>query len=175
MAGPVGGPTMESRNMILAIVLSIAIILAYYYFFELPRMRAQQAALEAQRAHQTEQQAQSAQTPAPGATAPVPGTGVVPTAAAPTRAQALAASPRVRINSARLTGSIALTGARIDDLVLDDYKLTTDPKKSEYRTAQPGRGQGCVLRGVWLARLGCFGESSRPRYGLASFINHPHR
>ena len=166
---------MESRNMILAIVLSIAIILAYYYFFELPRMRAQQAALEAQRAHQTEQQAQSAQTPAPGATAPVPGTGVVPTAAAPTRAQALAASPRVRIDSARLTGSIALTGARIDDLVLDDYKLTTDPKESEYRTAQPGRGQGCVLRGVWLARLGCFGESSRPRYGLASFINHPHR
>src|SRR4029450_1446008 len=100
---------MENRNMILAIVLSIAIILGFYYFFELPRMRAQQAALEAQRAQQTEQQAQTGQQAVPGAPAPLPGAGAAATAAAPTRAEALAASPRVRIDSPRLSGSIAVT------------------------------------------------------------------
>jgi YidC/Oxa1 family membrane protein insertase len=141
VAGPVGGPTMENRNMILAIVLSIAIILGFYYFFELPRMRAQQAALEAQRAQQTEQQAQTGQQPVPGATAPLPGAGVAATAAAPTRAEALAASPRVRIDSPRLSGSIALTGGRIDDLVLDDYKLTTDPKSPKIELLNPATGK----------------------------------
>ena len=139
--------------MILAIVLSIAIILGFYYFFELPRMRAQQAALEAQRAHQTEQQAQTGQAGAPGATAPAtPGAGVAPAAAAPTRAQALAASPRVRIDSARVTGSIALTGARIDDLVLDDYKLTTDPKSPKIELLNPAAGKDAYYAEFgWLA------------------------
>jgi YidC/Oxa1 family membrane protein insertase len=141
VAGPVGGPTMENRNMILAIVLSIAIILGFYYFFELPRMRAQQAALEAQRAQQTEQQAQTGQQAVPGAPAPLPGAGVAATAAAPTRAEALAASPRVRIDSPRLSGSIALTGGRIDDLVLDDYKLTTDPKSPKIELLNPATGK----------------------------------
>jgi YidC/Oxa1 family membrane protein insertase len=141
VAGPVGGPTMESRNMIVAIVLSIAIILGFYYFFELPRMRAQQAAIEAQRAAQQTEQVQNAQAPAPSATAPTPSGGIAASAAAPTRAEALAASPRIRINSARLTGSIALTGARIDDLVLDDYKLTTDPKSPKIELLNPATGK----------------------------------
>jgi YidC/Oxa1 family membrane protein insertase len=132
---------MESRNMIVAIVLSIAIILGFYYFFELPRMRAQQAAIEAQRAAQQTEQVQNAQAPAPSATAPTPSGGIAASAAAPTRAEALAASPRIRINSARLTGSIALTGARIDDLVLDDYKLTTDPKSPKIELLNPATGK----------------------------------
>jgi YidC/Oxa1 family membrane protein insertase len=127
---------MDQRNMILAIVLSIAIILGFYYFFELPRIRAQQEALEAQRAQQAEQQ-QAAPAQAPAAPA---GAETSP-AASLTRSQALAASQRVRIDSARLTGSVSLVGARIDDLVLDDYKVTTKPGSANIELLNPAGGK----------------------------------
>src|SRR5207249_4529264 len=78
----------------------------------------------------------SAQAPAPGApatTAPGP-TTAAGTAAAPgpqTREAAIADQPRVRINTPRLHGSIALTGGRIDDLTLANYHDTPDPKSPE--------------------------------------------
>ncbi|HVG82130.1 MAG TPA: membrane protein insertase YidC [Methylomirabilota bacterium] len=128
---------MDQKNMILAIVLSIAIILGFYYFFELPRIRAQQEALEAQRAQQAEQQ-RATPAPAPGAAAPAG--AETQTAALATRSQALAASQRVRIDSARLTGSISLVGARIDDLVLDDYKVTTKPGSPNIELLNPVGG-----------------------------------
>jgi YidC/Oxa1 family membrane protein insertase len=135
VAGPAGGggPAMDQRNMILAIVLSIAIILGFYYFFELPRIRAQHEALEAQRAQQTEQQ-QAAPAQLPSAEADAP-------AAPRTRSEALAGSQRVRIESARLTGSITLLGGRIDDLVLDNYKVTTKPGSPNIELLNPVGGK----------------------------------
>ena len=44
-----------------------------------------------------------------------------------TRDQALAASPRVAIDTPSLKGSIALKGGRIDDLVLMKYRETVEP------------------------------------------------
>ncbi|MBW8856182.1 MAG: membrane protein insertase YidC, partial [Bradyrhizobium sp.] len=43
------------------------------------------------------------------------------------REAAIAASPRVKIDTPRLTGSIALKGGRIDDLALVQYRETVDP------------------------------------------------
>ncbi len=43
------------------------------------------------------------------------------------REAALAASPRVRIDTPSLAGSIALKGGRIDDLSLIKYRETVDP------------------------------------------------
>jgi len=45
-----------------------------------------------------------------------------------TREEAIAEQPRVRINTPRLHGSVALTGGRIDDLTLATYHETVDPK-----------------------------------------------
>src|SRR5262245_43271758 len=67
----------------------------------------------------------------PGAGAPcTPGTPppAEPPAKALTREEALAQSPRVRIETPRLAGSIALKGGRIDDLSLTQYRETVDPK-----------------------------------------------
>ena len=50
--------------------------------------------------------------------------GAVPTL---TREQILAQSPRVQIETPRLSGSISLKGARIDDLSLTRYRETVDP------------------------------------------------
>ncbi len=44
---------------------------------------------------------------------------------------------RVKISSTRLTGSIALTGARIDDLVLKGYRSSLDPNSEEIILLQP--------------------------------------
>ncbi len=59
-------------------------------------------------------------------TAQVPGS---PTAVTPvTRDQALASTPRLKIDTPELQGSINLTGAQLDDLHLTGYRETIDPK-----------------------------------------------
>src|SRR6266478_5503216 len=58
-----------------------------------------------------------------------PGAPTAPVAA--TREAAIAGQKRVRINTPRLHGSIALNGGRIDDLTLATYHDTVDPKSPE--------------------------------------------
>jgi YidC/Oxa1 family membrane protein insertase len=121
----------DNRNLLLAITLSVVILLGWQFFYAKPQMEKQQ---------QIAQQNQQAQgQPAPGtgvAPSPsaVPGQsattvpGAAPAAAvAATRDQALALSPRVRIETPKVTGSISLTGSRIDDISLKAFRETVDP------------------------------------------------
>jgi YidC/Oxa1 family membrane protein insertase len=107
----------NNKNFILAIVLSMAIIFGWQYFYAIPI------------AEQARQQATTAQ---PNATTTTTTTAQVPgsaTAVAPvTRDQALAATPRLKIDTPELQGSINLTGAQLDDLHLTGYRETIDPK-----------------------------------------------
>ncbi|WP_417687976.1 membrane protein insertase YidC [Roseibium sp.] len=119
----------ENRNTILAIVLSLIVLLGWQYFIAQPQMERQQAALQAQQ--EAERQAAEAAgnpvTPAPNAT---PGQISSPQAGAAvatvTREQALERNERVVIDTPRLSGSINLVGARLDDLRLKDYHETVD-------------------------------------------------
>ena len=45
-----------------------------------------------------------------------------------TREVAIAANPRIKIETPKVTGSISLKGARIDDLALTQFRITVDPK-----------------------------------------------
>ncbi|AMJ63836.1 membrane protein insertase YidC [Bosea sp. PAMC 26642] len=121
----------DNRNLLLAITLSVVILLGWQYFYAKPQMEKQQQIAQQNRQTQTD-------SVAPGTTAvPAPGTpgvagttapGAVPaTPAVETRAQALARSPRVQIDTPKIAGSIALTGARIDDVSLKAYRETVDP------------------------------------------------
>jgi len=56
-----------------------------------------------------------------------------------TREEALAQSPRVPIETPRLSGSIALKGGRIDDLSLNQYRETVDPKSPPIVLLAPSR------------------------------------
>ena len=123
----------EQRNLILAIVLSVTIILAFQYFYELPRIK------EAQR----QQPAPSGQVDRARGHAPTPvepGT-VTPGLAVPapgqTLAQSLADSARVAIGNDRLHGSLALTGGRIDNIVLSDYQVSTAPGAPDVALLNP--------------------------------------
>ncbi len=113
---------LEQRNLILAIVLSVAILFGFQYLYEKPRIKEQQARQAAQQ--QTAGETADTAPVAPGATdATVPG-AAAPQVAAVSRQDALAAIPRIQIKSPRLSGSITRTGGRIDDLILTDYRET---------------------------------------------------
>src|SRR5665647_2955745 len=124
----------DNRNTILAVILSGLVLIAWQYFYNMPAMEKQRAAQQAQTemAKQAAPQGGSATTPsaAPQAgaapTANAPGQPVS-TAAVVSRDTAIAATPRVKIETPRLIGSISLKGARIDDLSLVQFRETVDP------------------------------------------------
>jgi len=59
----------------------------------------------------------------------------------------IAETPRVRIRTPRLEGSINLKGARIDDLVLPTYRETIDPKSPPIRLLSPGGTKDAYFAG----------------------------
>ena len=126
---------MEQRNLLLAIVVSVVILIGFQYLFEKMRPPTP-VAPPSPAATQTAPSAPPSTTSpgatppaAPGAAGQAAGTTVAP--APETREQAIAAQPRVRINTPRLHGSVALAGGRIDDLTLATYHETVDPKSPE--------------------------------------------
>jgi YidC/Oxa1 family membrane protein insertase len=124
----------DNRNTILAVILSGLVLIAWQYFYNVPQMEKQR--VEAQKQAELQKPTpqatpgttpQAGPTPAPSATAPAT---TQPASAAPvvSRVAALEATPRIRIESPRISGSISLKGARIDDLALEKYRETVDPK-----------------------------------------------
>jgi YidC/Oxa1 family membrane protein insertase len=88
--------------------------------------------------------------PAPGA--PVP---AEPAAKPLTREEALAQSPRVPIETPRLSGSVALKGGSIDDLSLSQYRETVDPKSPPIQLLAPaGSPHPFFAQWGWLAPSG---------------------
>ena len=138
---------IENRNTILAVILSGLVLIAWQYFYNIPTMEKQRAAQQAELAQK--QAANPAA--APGANQPAGTTPAAPAqqtgapatspaaAAAPVqpRATAIAASPRVKIDTPNISGSISLTGARIDDVALVRYRETVDPKSPAIELFSP--------------------------------------
>ncbi|MGD9658591.1 MAG: membrane protein insertase YidC [Methylocystis sp.] len=109
----------NTKNMILAAAVSLVFIGLWDYFYAFPEM-------DKQRRAQSEQ-ARLAKVPKLGAPEQRV-TAAAPVKAAPkTRAEALALSPRLAIDTRSISGSIALKGARIDDVSLKKYRETVDP------------------------------------------------
>src|ERR1700726_734822 len=124
----------QHKNTILAVVLSLLVVVGWQYFIGYPQMerQRQQAELKQQEQSQTPPGAAEPNVAQLGAQPPqgsvsVPGAPAVPPSSA-TREAAIAASPRIAINTPRLGGSIDLKGGRIDDLALEQYRETVDPQ-----------------------------------------------
>ena len=114
----------DSRNMILAIVLSIVVLFGWQYFIAGPQ--AERAAKQAQIVAQQQQTATQAVAAAVNAKTPegLPTAEALANKTYTTRDEAIAATSRVKIDTAALSGSINLTGARLDDLKLKGYHDT---------------------------------------------------
>jgi YidC/Oxa1 family membrane protein insertase len=121
---------IDNRNTILAVILSGLVLIAWQYFYNMPQMEKQRAQqqTQAELAKPSPQATPgSSTTPQPGTTPSTPATAGQP-AAIVSRDAAIAATPRVKIDTPRLTGSISLKGARIDDLSLVKFRETVNPE-----------------------------------------------
>src|SRR5215472_9531909 len=132
---------MEQRNLLIAIVLSVGILIAFQFAFE--RLRPPQPPGPTGGTPTTAPAASgpasrsAPPTNASGANAP----GASSAQAVETRETALAEQPRVRVETPRLHGSIDLLGARLDDLTLATYHETVDLKSPEVVLLAPSGTQ----------------------------------
>jgi len=109
--------TEHTKNMLIAVALSLLFVAGWDYFIAFP-------SLDKQRQNVAEQQRiAKLQNPtgAPGAAAPRPVTKLP-------REAAIGASARVAIDTRSISGSIALKGARLDDVSLKLYHETVDDR-----------------------------------------------
>jgi YidC/Oxa1 family membrane protein insertase len=152
----------NNRNFFITIALSVLILGVWQYFYVLPRAELQRKAeqVELERKAAEQKAAQPAQPGAAGTDAGVPAQGAVPgipgTAGASeaSRDQALAKTQRLPIDTPSLTGSINLTGGRLDDLRLKDYRLTVDPNSPIIELLNPQ-----ALPNGYFAEIGFVGNA----------------
>ncbi|MDH4983307.1 membrane protein insertase YidC [Hyphomicrobium sp. D-2] len=136
----------HQKNLILAVVLSMMVLLGWQLFYAGPQMREEQQRQQSQRelSQQPEQAAASNKDgsvpAAPAAAGAVPGAGA-PVAANLPRAEAIGLSPRVEIDTPSLKGSVALRGGRFDDVVLVKYHETVDPTSPNVVLFSPSESQ----------------------------------
>ncbi|HEX4173577.1 MAG TPA: membrane protein insertase YidC [Acetobacteraceae bacterium] len=117
---------MDQKRLFLAIAISVAILLIFQVLI-VPHVP------QPPHTAQQQQQQQQAATQSPEAT---PAQGP-PGAAATTAPQVPKQVPRVKIAAHRVSGSISLLGARLDDLVLTDYRETLAPNSPNVRLLEP--------------------------------------
>lgn len=107
----------EQRNVILAFLISIVVLVGWSYFFEQPRPEHQQNATQP-----LSQNVTPAQPKATYAATILP------------RAQVVGQATRFAIETPKVSGSVCLKGAQIDDITFNQYSETpeTDSKKVTY-------------------------------------------
>jgi YidC/Oxa1 family membrane protein insertase len=147
---------MEQRNLLIAIVVSVGILIGFQFVFQRLHPTVPHVGTEA--AAPASQSAAPGTVGAPGTAAPgtaAPGTaapGAVAAKATETLAAAIAGQPRVDIETPSLHGSIALTGARFDDLTLAKYHETVDKKSPEMLLlSPPGTAEPYLAEFGWVA------------------------
>jgi len=140
----------DQKNLILAIVLSVAIILLFQMVISPPQRPTPPQNPSTQQATPPSTTAPPGTTPPattpPGTqTQPVP-PGTVPPATPPkaaSRDDVLKANPRVPINATRVLGSISLKGGVLDDVTLKTYKETVAKNSPNVHILNPaGLGKG---------------------------------
>src|SRR5215213_8497711 len=99
----------DNRNTILAVILSGLVLIAWQYFYNMPQMEKQRVLQQTQaefaKPSPQATPGSTTTTPQPGTTPSTPAAGQP--AAIVSREAAIAASPRVKIDTPRLTGSIS--------------------------------------------------------------------
>src|ERR1700761_1660902 len=113
---------MDQKRLFLAIAVSLAILLGFQWLVapHLPKPPPQQIA-------QTSASQSVEQHPATMPQEGSPGAAVPPAAAA----------PRLKIDAPRVEGSLDLRGAKLDDLVLKDYREEIAPNSPLVRLLEP--------------------------------------
>jgi len=134
---------MDNRNLILAIVLSVVILLGFEMLYPSAPPQTSGDAMVAQSNQPGTQSGADPSVPTPPQVGQPAQPGVAPAAQAPmidelqSVAQIVAQGARVSITTPSVTGSIALKGGRIDDLILNGYNETLDEGSAKIRLLSP--------------------------------------
>jgi YidC/Oxa1 family membrane protein insertase len=115
----------QTRNLIIAGVLCVLILVGFEFFYNIPMQQRLQAAQRAQAAQQHSQQSTAQTTPAPAVALPAE------------QVIAASAAQRVTIDTPSVDGSISLVGARLDNLNLRRYRRTVDRNSGEVGLLAP--------------------------------------
>ena len=132
---------MEQKNLLMAIVLSVAIMLGWQFYIEQTTPPPSDKTAErtgSPIAPGTSPEGQNGSTLTP----PAPGTSDQATKLPSqlieqVNRRAAQALPRVKIISPRVTGSLSLVGARFDDLTLGDYRESIEPDSEKVTLLKP--------------------------------------
>src|SRR5690606_9172332 len=153
----------NNRNLLITIVLSVIILTGWQVLYTNPKVEAQREAARIEAEQQAAQAPQPGTTtqgdadiPTPGATAGTEVPGASATAPAPvSREAAVSTGNRIRIDTPRIGGSINLAGGRLDDLLLNDYRVTVDDNSPNIQLLNPS-----ALSDGYYAEFGFVGSAT---------------
>jgi YidC/Oxa1 family membrane protein insertase len=132
----------EQRNLMIAVILSIGVLVGYHYFFEktpLPQAPVSSSLTEEG-------------IPQPLGTSPL---AQAPLSLPVTREKALSQSPRLAIETPEIKGSINLRGGKIDDITLVNHHQTIDPHSAGVALFSPAPSQDAYYADFgWVAPQG---------------------
>lgn len=111
----------DSRNLIYTLILSTVVLLSWQFFVVEPEIQQRQKLIAAQQKKQKAELVNNNEVKE-----------IV------TREKAIVESPRIKVLTDKITGSISLKGARIDDLLLVEYKETMEEDSSNVVLLSPG-------------------------------------
>ena len=133
----------QTKNVLVATFLSLLVVLVWDKFYAAPhfekqrQIEAEMQARQAQNAQAPGQQAANSQLAQPQGSRSNAPVMQAPPAATKSREEALAESPRIAIDTPAIYGSIALKGARIDDVSFKGYRESVDPKSANIVLLSP--------------------------------------
>ena len=123
---------MESRNLILAIILSIGILFIWSFFFEAPEQQnLDEFSLDEEVSEVNSDELDME------AIAEIEDSLGIDNANTIDLSEALSKDQRVNINTQSISGSINLKGLKIDDIVLKKYNETQEEESENIRLLQP--------------------------------------
>ncbi len=139
----------DNKNFMLAIGLTMVILLGYTYFYDAPRQKALQVVAEQNKVQTSQEPIKGNAGGSEGEELPSFGSDATSggnfseqnltdgSSIFVSRDDIIKSGTRIIINSPRIKGSIALKGARMDDLTLSEYKVTLDKDSPDVSLLNP--------------------------------------
>ncbi len=146
----------DNSNFIFAVILSLGVLLGWQYFVVAPKEAARQAELAMLAEAEADKQANAQDLRVQDAPAGQNNATALPEVETKIKHTDFATSPRIRIETTQFSGSIALLGARFDDLSLTHYAQTPAEDAPRVNLLAPTKGAG----NPWQARFGWIGADN---------------